>query len=276
MGAHKPAQTCLRKDTSLLLDSHVAVILLMKALTVFAHHRQAQQRRLQSLRLHKYVQLQHQRKAVLAWLAHAIMLENVKERHQLAASNVQPQHRAPWYHTYRCGDDNTFLALTGLTRAAFTMVLKPFSQHYTVKSGPQRSGRPTRFRHKHAVLACLLHMYRTGAGLNSLGSHFGVPTSTMSRNMAKAEASLMLALKEIPEAAVRWPSKDQQLEWAQLVQNKEPMVTGCWGVIDRKNYRVASPTAADKQNAYYNGKHPTTVNCKADTAGVQDGFMLYL
>ena len=248
----------------------------MKALAALAYHRQARQKRLHCLQAYRYAQLQHQRKAVLAFLAHVLALENLKERHQLTATDVQPQHHAPWYHTFASGNDNTFLALTGLTRAAFMMVLKAFARHYTVKSGPQRSGRPTRFRHKHAVLACLLHMYRTGAGLNSLGSHFGVPTSTMSRNMAKAEASLALALKEIPEAAVRWPSKDQQLEWARLVQNKESLVKGCWGVIDGKNYRVAAPTAADKQNAYYNGKHPTTVNCKADTAGVQDGFMLYL
>ena len=221
----------------------------MKCSTAFTFHQQARQQRLQQ----QYSAIQHRRQALVAFFTHAVALDSVRERHQLQASDVQPQHRASWYHTYLHGDDNAFLALVGLTRAGFEVTLEAFARHYTIKSGPRRSGRPTRFRQKHAVLACLLHMYRTGSGLSSLCSHFGAPTSTMSRTMAKAEECLAAALQEVPAAAVRWPTKDQQRDWAQLVQNKEPMITGCWGVIDGKNYRVAAPTAAEAQNAYYNG-----------------------
>jgi hypothetical protein len=82
---------------------------------------------------------------------------------------------------------------------------------------------------------------------------FGIPPSTCCRVLIKAEIALRHALRDIPEAAILWPSLDQQRQWAQLVQRKNILVEGRWGFIDGKNYRVEKPTANDIQNACYNG-----------------------
>lgn len=88
----------------------------------------------------------------------------------------------------------------------------------------------------------------------------GLPPAVLSRVLHRAEPALLAALKEIPDAAIKWPTKDQQREWAKLVAKKNPLVQGRWGFIDGKNYHVQKPTDIDCQNAMYNGwLHATLV-----------------
>jgi hypothetical protein len=82
---------------------------------------------------------------------------------------------------------------------------------------------------------------------------FGLTSSTFSRNLWEAEKALYKALHHVPEAHVCWPTKEQQQQWAHLVELKEPLVKNCFGFIDGKNYNVMQPTAADLQNSFYNG-----------------------
>ena len=49
------------------------------------------------------------------------------------------------------------------------------------------------------------------------------------------------------------PSEDQQRTWAAWIEAREPPVTQKFGFIDGKNYRVASPSNRELQNALYNG-----------------------
>ncbi|KAF0715957.1 hypothetical protein As57867_003085, partial [Aphanomyces stellatus] len=82
---------------------------------------------------------------------------------------------------------------------------------------------------------------------------FGVPPATFSRTLAKAEAALRLALDDIKDAHVLFPSKRLQRQWACMANAREPVIHGVWGFLDGKNYRVRAPTPSDLQNAYYNG-----------------------
>ena len=69
----------------------------------------------------------------------------------------------------------------------------------------------------------------------------------------KAEAALDITLRNIPDACIQWPSFAEQKHWAELVQAKEEIVTGRFGFIDGKNYRVMEPNHSETQNAMYNG-----------------------
>ena len=71
--------------------------------------------------------------------------------------------------------------------------------------------------------------------------------------MGNAERALQKALAETEDAAIRWPTFDQQAEWAQRVNNKEQLIHGCFCFADGKNYAVQEPSNSDVQNAYYNG-----------------------
>ncbi|KAF4041497.1 putative DDE Tnp4 domain-containing protein [Phytophthora infestans] len=72
-------------------------------------------------------------------------------------------------------------------------------------------------------------------------------------SLANAEVALHASLKVLPDASISVPSKEQQVEWANLTQAREPLIQGILGFVVGKNYRVQEPTNADLQNAHYNG-----------------------
>ncbi|KAE8971660.1 hypothetical protein PR003_g26216 [Phytophthora rubi] len=76
----------------------------------------------------------------------------------------------------------------------------------------------------------------------------------MSRTLCQAEVALAASLREIPLAAVQWPSSQLQATWASQVTKREGLLKGCFCVADGKNYAVQAPTNSDVQNAHYNGE----------------------
>ncbi|KAF0712318.1 hypothetical protein As57867_004857, partial [Aphanomyces stellatus] len=123
-----------------------------------------------------------------------------------------------------------------------------------VLSGPGRRGRPPRILHKHAVLAMVLHFYTAAVEHKTLQELFGVPPTTFSRVMSNAEEALERSLRRMPDAAVRWPSVQQQQRWSELTNAKEPLVEGVFAFVDGKNYRVQAPSnAASKMRNIMDG-----------------------
>ncbi|EGZ12890.1 hypothetical protein PHYSODRAFT_514526 [Phytophthora sojae] len=82
---------------------------------------------------------------------------------------------------------------------------------------------------------------------------FGVPPSTLSRTLRRAEEALSLALTGYAPARISWPSPLRQAELARMVNKREPLLTHTFGFIDGKNLRVQQPCNAGLQNAMYNG-----------------------
>ncbi|KAL4110994.1 hypothetical protein PRIC1_002678 [Phytophthora ramorum] len=82
---------------------------------------------------------------------------------------------------------------------------------------------------------------------------FGVPPSTLSRNLRDAEESLSRALEGYAPARISWPPPSHQASLAKLVQAREPLLEHTFGFIDGKDLRVQQPSNADLQNAMYNG-----------------------
>ncbi|KAE8880695.1 hypothetical protein PF005_g2095 [Phytophthora fragariae] len=179
-----------------------------------------------------------------------------KERNYLASSSLIAPMTSTWHGIHATRDRGSFIATVSLPYEAFSELLDVFSRHYVVKSGLGKPGRPPTFVVKHAVLACVLHYYTAPVEQKTLCELFGVPPSTLCRVMGHAERALDATLREIGAAAVRYPSKQQQLEWAAMVEEREPLLAGVWGFVDGKNYRVMSPSDSDLQNAQYNGKAP--------------------
>ncbi|KAI9912037.1 hypothetical protein PsorP6_009510 [Peronosclerospora sorghi] len=140
-----------------------------------------------------------------------------------------------------------------LNRAAFDALVVPFTRHYEVRSGPGRSGRPTRLQNHRAVLSLVLQFYFSRSDLKHLCSVFGIPPATAIRCLAKAGEELSLALDSVTDAEVRWPTAQEQVAWGRLVETRETLVTKKFGFIDGKNYQVQQPSRAEVQNAYYNG-----------------------
>jgi hypothetical protein len=178
---------------------------------------------------------------------------NCRERSYLTSQALVHSAASPWFMLDENGTDLNFMNAVGLTKDAFNELAAEFENHYAVLSGPGRSGRPTRFVNKRMVLSLLLHKYVSRSELKSLCELFGSPPATTSRTLAKAEEALERTLENMQDAAIRWPTATEQMEWAALVQAREPIIAKKFGFIDGKNYKVQEPTDSDLQNALYNG-----------------------
>ena len=69
----------------------------------------------------------------------------------------------------------------------------------------------------------------------------GIPPATLSRTIKQTENALASCLKELPEACIKWPSFQKQRDWSSLTQAKYPTLSGRWGFVDGKNYKVQKP-----------------------------------
>ena len=160
---------------------------------------------------------------------------------------------SPWYKLYATGTDEELIGVISLNRFGFELLLSEFKKHYKIKSGPGKRGRPRRVRDFHCVLAIILHSFCSPAESKTWQEFFGVVPSTLSRLIIAGRKALEKSLDNLPEAAIRWPSLQEQITMALKVQRKESVIRGRWGFIDGKNYRVQDSGDAMKQNGMYNG-----------------------
>jgi hypothetical protein len=179
----------------------------------------------------------------------------IKTRNYVTSKCLPRVDQSAWQILWENGTDEEFINLTSLDRASFNYLLEKFKRHFNINkpSCTGRRGRPSKVTHHHQALGCLLEFYTGQMGLKNLAQIFGIPPGTLSVLLRKAEIALEKTLQEEPDAEVRWPTLEEQREWALKVAAKNPLVQGRWGFIDGKNIRVQAPTDADLQNAYYNG-----------------------
>ncbi|OWZ12763.1 hypothetical protein PHMEG_00014028 [Phytophthora megakarya] len=85
----------------------------------------------------------------------------------------------PWGTMYRSRDDGTPINLVSLPMVAFESMLRAFSRHYTLKSGPGKGGRPPRVCSMNNVLACILHFFSAAVEQKTICGLFGVVLATL-------------------------------------------------------------------------------------------------
>ncbi|EGZ26554.1 hypothetical protein PHYSODRAFT_473447 [Phytophthora sojae] len=150
------------------------------------------------------VQRQQQRRRQHALLKKLMCL--IRMRIYITTAALTSNAVCAWTFMYKSWCEKSFINTVFLLPHTYDMLLEAFSRHYVVKSGPSQRSRPRRFVSKNNVLACLMHMYTAAVKLKTLCVLFGVPPSTMSRTLCQAEVALAASLREIPLAAVQWPS----------------------------------------------------------------------
>lgn len=106
---------------------------------------------------------------------------------------------------YAEGSDKNFINVTSLARKSFEMLLEIFAPHYDQagKWRPGGNGRPRELIYTHAVLGLLLSFNTDSCGMKSLCLQFGIPPSTCSRTLKKAELCLAICLHVSPVADIK-------------------------------------------------------------------------
>ncbi|EGZ22640.1 hypothetical protein PHYSODRAFT_249619 [Phytophthora sojae] len=188
---------------------------------------------------------------------HQLLLEEewrvaMRSRHYLTTQCLDAPCASGWMTLYEYGTDINFLNATSLKRSAFDQLLCRFSCFYYMPP-PSSRGRPPKLRYLHQLLGLVLTFYDGSMEQSSLCITFGVPPSTLSRTLRKAEEALARALNGYAPVRISWPSPSRQVELARMFNKRETLLTHTFGFIDGKNLRVQEPSNADLQNAMYNG-----------------------
>lgn len=179
--------------------------------------------------------------------------QSIRVRDQLTRRDLVNPAESAWHTLVASRSDNGFIDAMGINVNGFETLARAFAPHYEVRVGPGRRGRPTAFTDKKMALGCLLHFYRSQSEYAALCEIFGVPRSTLSRCLHRAEQALHRALKQVPEARIAWPSFEQQRIMAERVELRHPLLRGRFGFCDGKNYNVQNSGDPNRQNADYNG-----------------------
>lgn len=142
----------------------------------------------------------------------------IKKKNYLTSASLQDPLNSVWKQLYDKKLPCSFIADVSLPPAAFDLLLAKFDKFYKLKLRPGQRGRPPKLRFVHAVLDCVLHYYMVAVEKKTLCEIFGIPPATLSTLLAKAEVVLELALNELPDAAVRYSTKNMQITWRPLLR----------------------------------------------------------
>jgi hypothetical protein len=151
------------------------------------------------------------------WLLMQRRILQLRSRSYVTASGLLKPIGSPWCKLYEFDDDTHFINLTSLDRTSFQKLLDVFKRYYDFSWRSKNVGRPGTLKTKHEVLGLILMFYTATIEYKSLCGHFGIPPSTLSRTLRKAEAALLLTLKRIPEALIVCPSMNLQRFWSSCV-----------------------------------------------------------
>ena len=185
---------------------------------------------------------ERRRRFVLKVMLMLRMRQMLRERNRIRSISIlDDQIECAWYTMYASRDVPSFIAAVSIPPNDFDKLLGVFSKHYIVKSGVGRRGRPSRVIHKHCVLAMVLHFYTHATEAKTICELFAVPPATFSRILSNSEEALSIALREIPDAGIRWPYFEQQEQWADATEAREPRVKGVFAFVDGKNLTVQQP-----------------------------------
>ena len=205
----------------------------------------------------------------------------VRNRPRLSAKALVNCRLSPWIMLWNRGDDRDLMHVMGLDRKAFNTLLTPFTalyNKYTMRGKvitSEKCYHGNRVLSAPAVLGVVLHWLCSKAEEKYLCMLFGVTESTFNKYKTYGIFLLLEVTRRLRDCAVRWPSKETQRRCAQLINIKEPMLSGVWGFVDGLNLQIFNPGDIDEQNAYWNGwLHETC--CSSLICWRSDGFIAYM
>jgi len=191
----------------------------------------------------------------LVVLAAAIETEMVKmsiknRKYFKRAALLHPMH-SPWQRIYEYGDDRDLYTCMSVTRRLFDFLHEPFAEKLRLfrHSGRGRKSALNTKQKLGLVLVYLTSMMR----LPELCFTFGVTAEPASRALHEGLAALVVAMRGLGDARIKWPSEKEMAAFAAVVSEREPVLKGSFAMVDGLNMAVQEPTPRDLQNAYYNG-----------------------
>jgi len=171
---------------------------------------------------------------------------SIRERFYLTRRALLNPARSAWQHLWLHGDDRSLICTTGFDRYAFVRLLGPFAAHLNLSA----RGRPPSLDAA-GQLGLVLNYLNSKMGGKTLCMVFGITPAVLSRFIKAGLRALLGALRDLPEARIKFPNVAQMRNFADMVEEYEPQIRNCFGFVDGLSLAVEEPADPEKQNAQY-------------------------
>jgi hypothetical protein len=202
--------------------------------------------------LFQFVDDNGQRRWWLLLLILSIQFHNsIRECHILLRPAIVQPRNLPWTKLYQSADPVSFLHMTGLTRPTFVMLLDYLFDLEDIARRCQ-CGHPCSLGPE-GYLGLLLFFLGSTMQYKHLCLIFGITPSVCSRVINMILKKVVRRLRSHPFAQVKFPDAAKMREFADMVQEQEPLVSNIIGFMDGISFPAECTDKHIKQNAYYCG-----------------------
>ena len=185
-------------------------------------------------------------------------------RTYLCRPQLPPNPRAgtAWITLFTSRNDRAYITTMGFDVETFELIVtsgfgarwysQPIRRADAAPSGNPRPG--ARSLDAWGALGLVLHYLNSTMSEISLQQIFGLIPTTVSRYIRFGLTNLRDTLREMKDAAIRWPRTDGEFkDLNNLVIVRHPLLVGAFGGIDGLNLPTETSDNPDIENATYNG-----------------------
>jgi hypothetical protein len=176
---------------------------------------------------------------------------SIRERHILLCPAIVQPRNLPWTKLYQSTDPVSFLHMTGLTRPTFVMLLDYLFDLEDIARRCQ-CGHPCSLGPE-GYLGLLLFFLGSTMQYKHLCLIFGNTPSVCSRVINTMLKKVVRRLWSHLFAQVKVTNAAKMREFADMVQEQEPLVSNIIGFMDGISFPAECTDKHIKQNAYYCG-----------------------
>ena len=176
---------------------------------------------------------------------------SLRVRHNLLKCALVHPKLSPWATLLNCGDEGSFLTLTGLNYCSFRILVStifPNNGHI----GTSNMGRP-RNLDPNGRVGLILFFFNSRMRIKHLCMLFGVTPTTASDEISIMLNLMLIRLRRHKDCKIRWPKEAKMAELALLIHRREPAVDDVMGFMDGLRILIQCGESLDEQTTNYNG-----------------------
>ena len=174
--------------------------------------------------------------------------------------SLQNPTKSVFWEVYNSGQDESLIQLCGFHKAGFDSLLELFAPTYdtftphgkTIRAVKKKGGR-NRLLSPAACLGLVLTWLRSRGGNKFLCFMFGIIPSSCSIWLRYGKRVLIKVLRNVDAAKVKMPSDDDVTTYVDMIQDKYPALTNCWGAMDGLKIGLEAAGDEQAQSRFYNG-----------------------
>ncbi len=197
---------------------------------------------------------------------------NIRDRHILLCPALVQPLDLPWTKLYQSADPESFLHMMGLARPTFAMLLDYLFDLEDI-ARRRRRGRP-RLLDPEGCLGLFLFYLGSTMNYKHLCMLFGITPSVCSLVINMLLKKVVRGLRSHPFAQVKFPDAVKMREIADIIQEREPLVSNIIGFMDGVSFPAECTDEGVEQNSYYCGYDCDTMVNNVFAYGLDGKFFL--